>query len=213
MEQVYLKDPESSKLGKKIITHGILLIDKLGLEDFTFKKLAEAIGSTEASVYRYFENKHKLLIYLTAWYWSWIEYQVLFSTNNIPTAIEKIEIAVKVLSKPVRFDPTFLHINEEALYRVVISESAKAYLTKAVDSDNKEGFFVSYKRLCNLIANLITTINPGYKYPHSLISTVIEATHNQRFFSEHLPRLTDIEQGKEEEIIEFLMDLIRKTIK
>lgn len=213
VEQVYLKDPESSKLGKKIITHGILLIDKLGLEDFTFKKLAEAIGSTEASVYRYFENKHKLLIYLTAWYWSWIEYQVLFSTNNIPTAIEKIEIAVKVLSKPVRFDPTFLHINEEALYRVVISESAKAYLTKAVDSDNKEGFFVSYKRLCNLIANLITTINPGYKYPHSLISTVIEATHNQRFFSEHLPRLTDIEQGKEEEIIEFLMDLIRKTIK
>lgn len=212
-EQVCLKDPESSKLGKKIITHSILLIDELGLEDFTFKKLAEAIGSTEASVYRYFENKHKLLIYLTAWYWSWIEYQILFSTNNIPDTMEKIEIAIKVLSKPVRFDPTFLHIDEEALYRVVISESAKAYLTKAVDSDNKEGFFVSYKRLCNLIANLITTINPHYKYPHSLISTVIEATHNQRFFSEHLPRLTDIEQGKEEEIVEFLMDLIHKAIK
>lgn len=212
-EQVYLKDPESSNLGKKIISTGILLIDELGLEDFTFKKLAEAIGSTEASIYRYFENKHKLLIYLTAWYWSWIEYQILFSTNNIPTAMEKIEIAVKVLSKPVRFDPAFLHINEEALYRVVISESAKAYLTKAVDADNKEGFFVSYKRLCNLIANLITTINPDYKYPHSLISTVIEATHNQRFFSEHLPRLTDIQKGEEEEIIEFLMDLIYKAIK
>lgn len=212
-EQVYLKDPESSKLGKNIITHSILLIDELGLEDFTFKKLAEAIGSTEASVYRYFENKHKLLIYLTAWYWSWIEYQILFSTNNIPSALEKIEIAVKVLSKPTRFDPTFLHIDEEALYRVVISESAKAYLTKAVDSDNKEGFFVSYKRLCNLIADLIISINPDYKYPHSLISTVIEATHNQRFFSEHLPRLTDIKQGKEEQIIAFLMELIYKAIK
>ncbi|MFT5832911.1 MAG: AcrR family transcriptional regulator [Cognaticolwellia sp.] len=212
-EQVYLKDPESSKLGKKIITSSILLIDELGLEQFTFKKLAEGIGSTEASIYRYFENKHKLLIYLTAWYWSWIEYQILFSTNNIPSPLEKVRIAITVLSKPVLFDPTFLHIDEAALYRVVVSESAKAYLTKAVDADNKEGYFVSYKRLCNLIANLVLEMNSDYKYPHSLISTVIEATHNQRFFSEHLPRLTDFKAGKEEEIVDFLMDLICKTLK
>ena len=94
-----------------------------------------------------------------------------------------------------------------------MSESAKAYLTKAVDADNKEGYFVSYKRLCNLIANLVLEMNSDYKYPHSLISTVIEATHNQRFFSEHLPRLTDFKAGKEEEIVDFLMDLICKTLK
>ncbi len=212
-EQVFLKDPESSKLGKKIITHSITLIDELGLEDFTFKKLAIAIDSTEASIYRYFENKHKLLVYLTAWYWSWIEYQILFSTNNISSALDRLKIAVQVLSKPVQFDPTFLHINEAALYRVVVSESSKVYLTKAVDMDNKEGYFVSYKRLCKLISSFVIELNPSYPYPNSLISTLIESTHNQRFFAEHLPQLTEIKQGKEGLMVDFLMDIIYKVIK
>lgn len=212
-EQVFLKDPESSKLGKKIVTSSITLIDELGLEHFTFKKLATKIGSTEASVYRYFENKHKLLIYLTAWYWSWIEYRILFSTNNIPSAEERIKIAIEVLSKPVEFDPTFLHIDETALYRVVVSESAKVFLTKEVDSDNKEGFFVSYKRLCNLIADFVLELNPTYPYPHSLISTIIESTHNQRFFSEHLPQLTEVGTQKDNAIVDFLMDIICKVLK
>lgn len=212
-EQVYLKDPESSKLGKKIITNSILLIDELGLEHFTFKKLAAKIGSTEASVYRYFENKHKMLIYLTAWYWSWIEYQILFSTNNIPSPLDRVKIAIQVLTKPVQFDPTFLHIDETALYRVVISESSKVYLTKEVDEDNKDGYFVSYKRLCNLLSDMITAVNAEYPYPHSLILTIIEATHNQRFFSEHLPTLTEVGTNKKGTIVEFLMDIISKVLK
>ena len=65
--ELFLRDPQETELGKKIIEQGILLIDKLGFEEFTFKKLASKIGSTEASVYRYFENKHRLLMYLTAW--------------------------------------------------------------------------------------------------------------------------------------------------
>lgn len=211
-EKVYLKDPESSKLGKKIITGSVTLIDELGLEQFNFKKLAEEIGSTEASIYRYFENKHNLLIYLISWYWSWIEYQVLFSTNNIKSAMEKIEISFSVLSQPVKFDPTFLHINEEALYRVVISESAKAYLTKEVDADNKEGYFATYKRLCNLIAGFVIEINSEYPYPNALVSTMMEATHNQRFFAQHLPRLTEIQKGNEAEVKIFLVDLIKRAL-
>ena len=58
-ETIYLKDPESSELGQKIIKNSIELIDDIGFEAFTFKKLAESIGTTEAGVYRYFENKHK----------------------------------------------------------------------------------------------------------------------------------------------------------
>ncbi|NQY67845.1 MAG: TetR/AcrR family transcriptional regulator, partial [Flavobacteriales bacterium] len=71
---IYLKDPESSDLGKNILGGGIDMIDEIGFEDFTFKKLAKEIGSTEASVYRYFESKHKLLLYIISWYWSWMEY-------------------------------------------------------------------------------------------------------------------------------------------
>ncbi len=55
---LYIKDPQHSDLGKRIIKHSILLIDKIGFEQFNFKKLAEEMKSTEASIYRYFENKH-----------------------------------------------------------------------------------------------------------------------------------------------------------
>ena len=73
-DSLFCKDPQDTDLGRKIIKHGILLIDELGFEAFTFKKLAKGIQSTEASVYRYFENKHLLLLYLTSLYWEWVSY-------------------------------------------------------------------------------------------------------------------------------------------
>ena len=36
-DKIYIKDPESSDLGKRIIEHGILLIDEIGFDGFTFK--------------------------------------------------------------------------------------------------------------------------------------------------------------------------------
>ncbi|MBC7747376.1 MAG: TetR family transcriptional regulator, partial [Methylotenera sp.] len=68
-DTLYVKNPETSPLGKKIIEHSILLIDQIGFESFTFKKLGECIGSNESSIYRYFESKHKLMLYLSSWYW------------------------------------------------------------------------------------------------------------------------------------------------
>ena len=82
-EKLFIRDPEQSELGKKMILFSIQLIHKNGFEAFTFKKLAKEIGTTEAGIYRYFENKHRLLIYLSAWYWSWVEYKLTFQTNNI----------------------------------------------------------------------------------------------------------------------------------
>ena len=61
-EQLYVKDPETTDLGKRIVEHSILLINELGFECFTFRKLGAAIGSPESTIYRYFENKHKLLL-------------------------------------------------------------------------------------------------------------------------------------------------------
>ncbi len=66
-DKIYVKDPETSSLGRKIIQESILLIDEIGFENFTFKKLGERIGSNESSIYRYFESKHKLLVYLSSW--------------------------------------------------------------------------------------------------------------------------------------------------
>ena len=86
-DNIYQKDPETSELGRKIIENSILMIHEIGIENFTFKKLGVKIQSNESSIYRYFENKHKLLLYLTSWYWSWVEYQLVFSTFNVNDAV------------------------------------------------------------------------------------------------------------------------------
>ena len=38
--KLYIKDPQSTELGLKIIEKGIFMIDELGFEAFTFKKLS-----------------------------------------------------------------------------------------------------------------------------------------------------------------------------
>ncbi|WP_299708306.1 TetR/AcrR family transcriptional regulator [uncultured Pontibacter sp.] len=211
-EKVYLKDPESSDKGRDIIKHGIFLIDELGLEAFTFKKLAERIGTTEATIYRYFESKHMLLSYLISWYWNWLEYRLVFATNNIASAEARLKIAIRILSGRIEKDMDFEHIDEVTLQRIVVAESAKAYLTKEVDANNKEGFFLSYKRLCKRIAEIVHEINPDYKYPASLVSTIAESAHYQKFFALHLPSLTNIHEDGGSELEDFLTHMVFKAI-
>lgn len=210
--KVFLKNPESSTLGKKIIAESISLIDEIGFEHFTFRKLGDQIGSPEASVYRYFENKHRLLIYLIDWYWNWMEVQIMFLTANVSDPEEKLRRAIHLLTTIVENDITSAHVDETKLNRIVISESSKTYLTKEVDEENREGLFRPYKQLVERVADVITEVNPTYKYPHMLVSTVIEAAHHQRFFAAHLPRLTDQVSG-EDCITKFCQDLVFRTIK
>lgn len=191
-KNLYLRDPQETELGKKMVRKSIEIIDEIGFEKFTFKKLAAAIESTEASVYRYFENKHRLLVYLIAWYWNWVEYVIDFQTNNIHDPHEKLKIAIRIITERKMMDPYFPDINEEALYRIIIAESDKTYLTKQVDDDNKEGLFRGYKSLCKKIAGIVLQINPSYNYPHSLASTLLQASHQQVFYSQHLPSLTEM---------------------
>ncbi len=212
-EKLFLKDPNSSELGKKIIKHSIELIDKIGFESFTFKKLALKIGATEPSVYRYFESKQKLLLYLLDWYWNWMHYKLELVTTNLKDASEKLKTALKLITQPIAYDPAFEHLDESALYRIVVLESSKVYLNKDVDKVNKEGLFKSYKRLCNSIAEMVRAINPDYRFPTALISTVVESSHDQKFFAEHLPSLTEISKDKLNDTTDFLTDMVMRAIK
>ena len=210
-EKLYLKHPDSSELGKKIIAGAIELIDKIGFDAFTFRKLAAQIESTEASIYRYYESKHKLLLYLTSWYWGWMEYRLVFSTTNIHSAKERLERSINLITEQVTDENSYTHIDVVKLNRIVISESSKAYLIKEVDIENKEGAYSGYKQFVARISDIILEINPKYKYPHMLISTVIEGAHHQHYFAEHLPRLTDVIKG-EDSISIFYTDMVLKTI-
>lgn len=193
----YLKNPESSELGKKIVTGSIELIDEQGFESFNFKKLAKHIESTEASIYRYFENKHKILLYLTSWYWSWLDYKLAMSILNISSAEERLNRCLDILTAIKELDFDFVHIDEAKLNRIIVMESSKSYLTKDVDTENKEGAFAAYKNLVARVSSIIEELNPSFKYSNMLVTTVIEGVHHQHFFADHLPRLTTIIPGED----------------
>ncbi|GGG05876.1 TetR family transcriptional regulator [Dokdonia pacifica] len=190
-EKLYVKDPESSDLGKRIVENSIILIGELGFEEFTFKKLGIHIGSNESSIYRYFENKHKLLLYLTSWYWGWMEYRLVFSTAALNDSKQKLQRALEVVTQVIQEDSNFSHINEVVLSKIIISEYSKSYLTKEVDAENKEGYFLIYKRLVTRLREIIHDVNPSYPYPASLASTVLEGTLHQHFLKEHFTSITD----------------------
>jgi len=213
-EKLFLRNPEQTELGKKIVQHGILLIHEIGFESFTFKKLAEYVGTTEAGVYRYFENKHRLLIYITAWYWNWFQYRVLFETKNINNPEIKLKKVITLLAKTVEDDNKTLYVDESILHQIIIAEASKTYLTKNVTEDNKELLFKPYKDLCTVIADIILSYNPKYKYPRSLATTIIEMAQFQIFFMYNLPSLTDFAKTKSESnVVSFLEDLVFSAIR
>ena len=209
---LYLKNPDTSDLGRKIICQSIQMINDLGFENFTFKKLGVQIESPESSIYRYFENKHILLIYLVSWYWSWIEYLLVFATMNIDSPSEKLERSIKVLTEPASVKYPTSYLDVEILYHIIITESVKAYHTKNVDDENKKGYFKSYKKVVKRVSDLVLEVNPSYNYPNMLVSTVIEGAHQQKYFAEHLPSLTDIDKGSNS-ISEFYKNMVINVIK
>ena len=208
---LFSKNPESTAFGKKIVEQSIVMIDSLGFEAFTFKKLGDNIGSNESSIYRYFKSKHALLLYLFNWYWSWIECNLVFTTNNINNAEEKLSRSIQLLCKGIQNENNIPNNNKVLLNRIIVSESVKVYLTKDIDSENEKGYFKTYKRVVQRLSEFLLDINPDFKYPHMLVSTVIEGIHHQQFFSEHLPALTDVEEGQNS-ILTFYTNLVFKAI-
>lgn len=190
-EKIFVKDPESSDLGRRIIESSILMIDDIGFEAFTFKKLGGRIGSNESSIYRYFESKHNLLLYLSSWYWSWKEYQLVLETHSISEASDKLKKAVEILTRTIKKDNQFTHINEVILNRIIINESSKSFLTKEVDKENQEGYFVVYKRIVSRLKDMIVAVDNEYKYPASLASTILEGGLHQHFLKDHFKSITD----------------------
>lgn len=210
-DKLYVKNPETSELGKKIIEQSILLIDEIGFENFTFKKLGEKINSNESSIYRYFESKHKLMLYLSSWYWGWIEYKLAFATTNVSDPMQRLKKGITIVTEKVEDDNTTLHINESILNRIIIQEFTKTLLTKEVDEENKEGFFLVYKRVINRIIEMINEVNPDYKFAKSLASSVVEGALHQHFLKDHLKTITDCNEVNSP--TDFYINLIENTLR
>jgi AcrR family transcriptional regulator len=211
---LFVKEPQDSELGRNIVKHAILLIDGLGFESFTFKKLAKEIGSTEASIYRYFENKHMLLLYLVSWYWEWVGYLIEINTKNIEDPRIKLKTIIYSFVSASLENPSMDFVNESILHDVVIAEGTKAYHTKEVDKENAKGFFASYKNLAQMVSAVITDIDPSFKYPFALATNLFEMSNNQIYFAKHLPRLTDVslDDDKFKEVEEMLAYFVDRLL-
>ena len=182
-KQLFKKNPEESTIGREIISNSIELIHTMGIDAFTFKKLAVKIGHTEATIYRYFENKQMLLLYIVNWYWLYIDFLIEFKIQNLKEPKQKIE------------------------------EGNKVYLHTEVKEINKIQLYKPYKDLCKKIASIFRSYNLDYSYSHSLASTLIEISHLQIYFAENLPSLTDVnEKNKHKYTHSFLSDLIFKSL-
>ena len=213
-KRLFLKDPQDSELGKKMIEHSIILFDKLGFEAFTFKKLAKAINSTEKSIYRYFENKHFMLLFLSSWYWEWVKYLIEINSRNIDDPERKLKIAIQNIVNATDENPANKYINEHILHKVVIKEGGKAYHIHDVDDENEAGLFYSYKSLVKLVSEIILEIDPKFPYCLSLSSNLFEMANNQIYFAEHLPRLSSISCGKNinDDLIKMLSFFVFKIL-
>lgn len=214
-EKLFLRNPEDSLLGKKMIKQSLLLINKIGFEEFTFKKLATETNTTEATIYRYFENKHKLLMYIITWYWSYLEYKVVFGLNNMTSSELKLKTLIKLIAEePESSNTENDFLTETEAYKLVVWEGSKAYLTRNVGKDNKDKLFKPYKDLCARFSNLIIEYNPKYKFPHSLASSILEIAHSQKFFKENLPALTDFpKEVQDKKLVLFLESVLFSSIK
>lgn len=210
-EGLYLKNPTSSRLGKRIVSNAIHFIYSFGFEDFNFKKLAVHIDSTESSIYRYFENKNKLLLYLASLYWGYMEYQLLYATSSISGKIEVLNAAVEVLSESPSNKEDKKGINHYQLQQIIISEFNKPFHSKFINAtDEQEQSFQLYTRFIKRLAEIIQFVSPNYDYPLSLASTLVEGLHYQIYLSKYFKEITDCKT--KDSLKEFFIHTLDKTL-
>ena len=208
---LYLKDPESSELGQRILSQSIEMIHEMGIEDFNFKKLGAKIDSNESSIYRYFENKYKLLQYLSSMYWGIIEYRLVIETNAIEDSSKKLLKALKILTLKPKNIGSYSDNNQLKLRDIIIEEFTKSYHHKDVDNDNDEGNFKIYQRLILRLVEIINDVSPSYKYPKALACHIVEGALQQYYRQRHFNSLSD--HNSETQVYDFFKDMITQVLK
>ncbi len=207
-----LRDP-NSPTGLRILQEGLPLMNELGLEAFTFKKLADRIGCTEATTYNYFANKQRLLQYYFQSYWLWLSVHCEQEGRSLKDPMARLRGDIKALSgiwpkdhRAGLFDPALLRA-------VVINEGSKSFLHKNVDSDNERHLFKPYKDLCAHIASELKACSPRLRAPRSFATTLVEMSHSLEFAMEHLPALTELSNKRDrKELAAFLIDLTERYV-
>lgn len=205
-----LKDPETSELGRSILAGGLDLMLELGLEAFTFRKLAQRVGTTEVTVYKYFANKQRLLQYFYQLYWLWLRQLCAAEVERHRESREVLSGIVEVLCGSWPHAMPDLQLPPGSLRQLVIAEGMKSYLHKNVDDDNARRLFQPYKELSAFVAARMVACRTDVPWPRSFATTVIEMAHSLPFLMEHLPSLTELSNRKD--LKQLAQHLLHRTI-
>jgi hypothetical protein len=136
---------------------------------------------------------------------------MVFETNNIYNAFEKLKKAITIVTEKIEDDSKTKHINEAILNQIIIAEFTKTLLTKEVDEENREGFFLVYKRVINRIISIIEEVNPDYIFAKSLASSIVEGALHQHFLKDHLKTITNC--NNDISPTDFYINLVSQTLK
>ncbi len=203
----------STPMGARILEEGLALMNELGLESFTFKKLAERMGSTEVTIYHYFANKQRLLQYYFQMYWLWLATYCQEEGRNQKDPMDRLRGDIRAIcglwpatARASRFDPSDLR-------DLVISEGSKSFLHKNVDADNELKLFKPYKDLCAHLAAEVKACAPRSKHARSFATTLVEMSHSLEFAMHHLPALTELKRKKDRApLAAFLIELAERYV-
>jgi hypothetical protein len=135
---------------------------------------------------------------------------LVFATHNITNPEEKLIISLKILTQNIVDDKNTPHIDESILNRIIISDFSKTLLTKDVDEENKEGFFLVYKRLIYRLTETISLVNPNYPYAKSLASSIVQGALHQHYLKDHFKTITNL--SEKDCLSDFYIDMIKKTL-
>lgn len=205
---LHLRDPGTSAVGERILSEGLVLMNELGLEVFTFKKLTERAECTEATIYKYFPNKQRLLQYYFQLYWMWLDTHCQQEGRSLSDPWERVQGDIRSLCGLWAKDAMAAQLDPVVLRALVLVEGSKSFLHRNVDEDNKLKLFQPYKDLCAHIATELKACDRKCKQPHTFATTLIEMAHSLEFAMEHLPALTELSAGgSRKKLAEFLIGL------
>lgn len=206
-ESLYLKNPRETAVGISLLEHAATMIASQGIDSFTFRKLSAEAGCTEATVYRYFENKHQLLLYILNIYWGWLEYQLVFDTHNLTDPAEKLKRTISLLA-----DPGFDFMSNKTFARHVIqtaiNEGVKVHITRHLKEEIRNGAMSGYFNLVNRISIFVSEHDGHYPYPTALATGLIDASLQQLFYQKHIRGIS--EAADDNKITDFLIRMIPK---
>ena len=83
--------------------------------------------------------------------------------------------------------------------------------SKEVDEENKQGFFLIYKKVIYRLVEMIENANPNYPFAKSLASSIVEGSLHQHFLKNHLKTITNCDENNSP--TDFYLHLIENLLK